>query len=69
MKDWLQENPGGSKDAFEHYFKALPADVKKVRDRHFLSVLSPHVLISTCTQTYKDRAAAAVCAFLFGIVN
>jgi hypothetical protein len=30
MKDWLEENPNGLKDAFEEYFKALPVDVKKV---------------------------------------
>jgi hypothetical protein len=30
MKDWLEENPNGLKDAFEQYFKALPADVRKV---------------------------------------
>jgi hypothetical protein len=30
MKDWLEENPNGSKDSFDQYFKALPADVRKV---------------------------------------
>jgi hypothetical protein len=32
MKEWLEENPNGSKDAFERYFKTLPADVSKVRN-------------------------------------
>lgn len=41
MKNWLHENPNGSKDAFEKYFRALPADVKKVRDQPFpLSLLN-----------------------------
>jgi hypothetical protein len=30
MKDWLEENPNGLKDAFEKYYKALPADAKRV---------------------------------------
>jgi len=30
MKDWLEQNSNGSKDAFEKYFKALAPDVKKV---------------------------------------
>jgi hypothetical protein len=30
MKEWLDENPNGSKDAFETYFKALTPEVKKV---------------------------------------
>jgi hypothetical protein len=30
MKDWLEENPNGLKDAFEKYFKALPENVRKV---------------------------------------
>jgi len=30
MKDWLDENPSGSKDAFEKYFKALPMDIRSV---------------------------------------
>jgi hypothetical protein len=30
MKDWLEENPNGLKDAFERYFKALPVDARKV---------------------------------------
>ena len=29
MKEWLDENPNGSKDAFETYFKALTPDIKK----------------------------------------
>lgn len=29
MKDWLENNPNGMKDAFEQYFKALPADGRK----------------------------------------
>ena len=29
MKDWLEENPNGTKDAFELFFKALPADARK----------------------------------------
>jgi hypothetical protein len=33
MKDWLQENPDGLKDAFEQYFKALPAEARKVSNR------------------------------------
>ena len=57
MIDWLRENPNGSKDVFEKHLKALPADVKKVRDQSFLSLLS---LILLCTQIYKDRASAAV---------
>ena len=32
MKEWLEQNPNGSKDAFEKYFKALTQDVKKVCD-------------------------------------
>jgi hypothetical protein len=31
MKDWLEQNPNGSKDGFESYFKALSPDEKKVR--------------------------------------
>jgi hypothetical protein len=30
MKDWLEDNPNGLKDAFETYFKALPPEVRKV---------------------------------------
>jgi hypothetical protein len=30
MKDWLEQNPNGSKNAFEEYFKALTPDVIKV---------------------------------------
>lgn len=37
MKDWLLENPNGSKDAFEKHFKALPAGIKKVRDQYLPS--------------------------------
>jgi hypothetical protein len=59
MKDWLEENPNGSKDAFELYFKDLTVDVRKVRNRYILSF--PLILILTCMQTYKDWAAAAVC--------
>jgi hypothetical protein len=42
MKDWLRENPNGSKVAFEKYFKALSADVKKVLpcDQSFPSLSS-----------------------------
>ncbi len=58
MKDWLEENPNGSKDAFELYFKALPPDLRKVSDQYISSF--PLILISTCTQTYKDQAATAV---------
>jgi hypothetical protein len=57
MTDWLRENPNGSKDAFKKYFDTLPADVKKVRDKYFPSLLT---LILLCTQIYKDRAKAAV---------
>jgi hypothetical protein len=58
MKDWLEENPNGLKDAFEQYFKALPPDVRKVSIHSnftFAFVLTP-----VCTQTYKERATAAV---------
>jgi hypothetical protein len=30
MKDWLNDNPNGLKDAFEQYFKALPPDIRNV---------------------------------------
>jgi hypothetical protein len=30
MKNWLKENPGGSKANFENYFKAMPPGQKKV---------------------------------------
>lgn len=56
MKDWLQENPNGSKDAFEKYFKALSADVKKVSQ----SLPSLLLLIILCTQMYKNQANVAV---------
>jgi len=29
MKDWLEQNPGGSKDAFETYFNGLTLEAKK----------------------------------------
>ena len=36
MKDWLNDNPNGLKDAFEQYFKALPVDIRKVSNNsHF----------------------------------
>jgi hypothetical protein len=40
MKDWLLENPNGLKGAFEEYFKALPADVKKVCGKFFSSLIT-----------------------------
>ena len=57
MTDWLHENPNSSKDAFEKHFKALPADLKKVHDQSFPSLLTLDLL---CTQIYKDRASAAI---------
>jgi hypothetical protein len=57
MKDWLHANPNGSKDAFEKYFKGLPAPAKKVCDQYFPSLLT---LILLCTQIFKDQANAAV---------
>jgi hypothetical protein len=39
MKDWLDENPNGSKDAFEKYYKALDTDIKKVCDASFPTLL------------------------------
>ncbi len=56
MKEWLQENPNGSKGAFEKYFKGLSADVRKVCDRP--SHLSALNLLGI--QVYKDQANAAV---------
>jgi hypothetical protein len=38
MKDWLEENPNGLKDAFEKYFKALPKNVKKVSNAMVVSL-------------------------------
>jgi hypothetical protein len=58
MKDWLGENPNGLKDAFEQYFKALPADVRKVSNHSNFSFSLALTLV--CVQTYNDRATAAV---------
>lgn len=44
MKDWLDQNLNGSKDTFEHYFKALPADITKVSSYCFTLI---HRLTST----------------------
>jgi len=57
MIDWLHKNPNGSKDMFEKHLKALPADIKKVHDQSFLSLL---LLILLCMQIYKDWASAAI---------
>jgi hypothetical protein len=58
MKDWLQVNPNGSKEAFEKYFKALSADAKKV-------CYQPIPISSSTdrlrTQIYKNQATEAVC--------
>jgi hypothetical protein len=62
MKDWLEENPDGLKDAFEQYFKALPPDVRKVsNDSNFTFPLTLTLLFM---QIYKERATAAVRIFL-----
>jgi hypothetical protein len=58
MKEWLLDNPNGSKDAFEKHFKAIPADVKKVCD--LLPFPSLLALILLYMKIYKDRANAAV---------
>jgi hypothetical protein len=60
MKDWLEENPSGSKEAFEQYFKALPADARKVSNRTGRRFPFPLFLTLVCTQIYKDRASSAV---------
>jgi hypothetical protein len=57
MIDWLCKNPNGLKDTFEKHFKALSANVKKVCDQSFLSLLS---LILLCMQIYKDWASATI---------
>jgi hypothetical protein len=43
MKEWLEQNPNGSKDAFEKHFKALSQDEKKVR---YTFVQAIHFLLS-----------------------
>jgi hypothetical protein len=60
MKDWLKGNPDGLKVDFEQHFKALPADIRKVSISHDDHDPISLVLILTCTQAYKDQAAAAV---------
>jgi hypothetical protein len=60
MKDWLGENPNGLKDAFEQYFKALPADVRKVSNHTGSNFPFSLALTLVCVQTYNDRATAAV---------
>ena len=63
MKDWLEENPNGLKDAFEQHFKALPADARKVSNPSSFSFLPALTLVRL--QTYKDRATAAVRVITF----
>jgi hypothetical protein len=60
MKEWLIENPNGSKDAFEKYFKAIPANIKKVCGDSLPSILT----LILCMQIFKDRANAAVRSIL-----
>lgn len=60
MKEWLERNPNGSKDAFEKHFKALSQDEKKVcytvvQTIHFVLII-PFIV----TQKYKFLAVAAV---------
>ena len=58
MKDWLEVNTNGTKDAFEQYFKALPTDVRKASNHSNFPFLLGLTLVYA--QTYKDRATAAV---------
>ena len=67
MKEWLEENPNGSKDAFEQYFKALSASVRKVSSCSYSPF--PVALTLFCVQTYKDRASAAVGILLLYLTN
>jgi hypothetical protein len=50
MKDWLEENPDGTKDSFERYFKALPADVRKVSN-HSNFPFPPTLTRVACSHT------------------
>jgi hypothetical protein len=59
MKEWLEQNPNGSKVAFETYFKALTHGDKKVCSNSNDSPSIP-LLFLLSTQKYKDLAAAAV---------
>jgi hypothetical protein len=67
MKDWLEDNPNGLKDAFEKYFKELPVDVRKVRKCSYSHILFTLTLL--CEQTYKDRVSAAVRALYFAFIE
>jgi len=58
MKDWLVENATGTKDAFEQYFKTLPADVRKVSNHSNFPLSLALTLVYV--QVYKDRANVAV---------
>jgi hypothetical protein len=69
MKEWLEDNPNGLKHAFEEYFKALPADVRKVSDCSESIVSDAVDLTLFYIQKYKDNAAAAVRLFTLGVLN
>lgn len=52
MRDWLERNPNGLKDAFETYFKTLPADVKKVSNLiNFTLLLALNVFVCRHTRS------------------
>jgi hypothetical protein len=59
MKDWLEQNPGGSKDVFEKYFKALTEDAKKVGNNSLCSIVQ--LILFLC---YRDTRILLLLQFV-----
>jgi hypothetical protein len=62
MKDWLEQNPDGSKDAFDRHFKVLSQEDRKVCDTALQTLTDDSSFTNhSSIQKYKTLALEAVC--------